>query len=48
MSELLDPHKITAAHTLHMLTLQEAQLRELAERVGLQDDACAERQRFPR
>lgn len=33
MAELPDLHKITAAQTLRMLTLQEAQLRELTERV---------------
>jgi uncharacterized protein (DUF3084 family) len=38
MAELPDLHKITAAQTLRMLTLQEAQLRELTERVRLQDE----------
>jgi hypothetical protein len=38
MAELPDLHKITAAQTLRMLTLQEAQLRELTERVSLQDE----------
>ena len=38
MPELPDLHKITAAQTLRMLALQEAQLRELTERVRLQDE----------
>ena len=38
MAELPDLHKITAAQTLRMLAAQEAQLRELAERVRLQDE----------
>jgi len=35
---LPDLHKLTSAQTLRMLTLQEAQIRELAERLKLQDE----------
>jgi len=35
---LPDLHKLTSAQTLRMLTLQEAQIRELTERVKLQDE----------
>ena len=38
MAELPNLHKIAAAQTLRMLTMQEAQLRELTERVRLQDE----------
>jgi hypothetical protein len=38
MAELPELHKITAAQTLRMLTMHEAQLRELTERVRLQDE----------
>ena len=38
MNELPDLHKITAAQILRMLTMQEAQLRELADRIKLQDE----------
>jgi len=38
MPDLPDLQKITAAQTLRMLALQEAQLRELTERVRLQDE----------
>ena len=38
MSDLPDLHKPPSAQTLRMLTLQEAQIRELAERVKLQDE----------
>ena len=38
MAELPDLHKFTSAQTLHMLAPQEAQIRELTERVKLQDE----------
>jgi hypothetical protein len=38
MAELPDLHKITPAQTLRMLSLPEAQLRELTERGRLQDE----------
>ena len=38
MAELPDLHKLTSAQTLRMLALQEAQIRELTERVKLQDE----------
>jgi len=43
MAEIPDLHKLTAAQTLRMLALHEAQLRQLAERVRAAGTSCSRR-----